>query len=290
MKHLAHVGAIFFAAGAALAQQGQTRLDVQVSTDGVTWAPTVSAMPGSLVLFRVRVDLIDGPPVLGFSGINIQPTVDGWIGSGPHPDRLLPFADTGSNSTTPSGSVVDQEGLPSPGQEQSFFGRIRPFGAPNVVATNRLIGQLDAGGTVLRIAQAPTTNPAGIGSGMNNVNGSGGVPISQSTGLFQPPPSFVPWPSGGQILKLGLRMSDEAPVVERILRVDIPMSGISLYGPNRDVRAGNWLVGHDPETGVPMFNYAEAVVYPAEIHVVPGTGVPMVCAAGLLCLSRRRRR
>jgi hypothetical protein len=285
MKKL--IGSLVAVAGlaaAAHAQTGNTILDLQVSADGVNWSDSITVSPGAHVQMRARVSLV-GATALGFSGINFQPTVNNWTAG----DALAPFAATGSNSTTPAGSVIDQPGQPAPGSETSFFGRIRPFGAPNVVASNMMRGHTtDSGGTILRVAQNGTTNPIGSGSGSNNVNGSGGIPVSQSTGLFQPPATFVFGTTNVVIVKLGINLSSVA--ANRDLHVDAPTGGISVYGPNNDVRAGNWLLGHDPDTGAPITNYGAVQVDGADIHIlVPTPASLALLGLGGLVAGRRRR-
>lgn len=288
MKRLISLGAACLFASAGLAQQGQTQLSLEVSTDGVSWASSVAAAPSSVVLFRV-VATWSGPPIVeSFLSGNFQPSIDGWVGAGSQHDTLLPFADTGSNNTTPAGSVQDSTGLPSPGQEQNFFGRLWPYGGINITAANRLMGHLDSGGSILRIAQTPTTNPPGSGSGPNNVSGTGGVPFLKQA-FVGPPPD--PGPATSVVLlKLGVRISGASDQAERTLHLGIPIESLSLYGPNNAVRGVNWLVGYDPDTGAPITNYAAAVVFPAEIHVVPGVAVlPSTLLCGLLTVERRRR-
>lgn len=284
MKKL--IGSLVAVAGlaaAAHAQTGNTVLDLQVSADGVNWSDSITVAPGTPVQMRARVSLV-GATALGFSGINFQPTVSNWTAA----DALAPFAATGSNSTTPAGSVIDQPGFPAPGGETTFYGRIRPFGAPNVVASNMMRGHLDSGGTMLRVAQNGTTNVIGAGSGSNNVNGSGGIPVSQSTGLFAPPPGFVSGTTNVVIVKLGLNLSSAA--VNRDLLIDAPTGGISVYGPNNDVRAGNWLQGHNPDTGAPITNYAAIQVDGAAIHIlVPTPASLALLGLGGLVAGRRRR-
>lgn len=288
MKKL--IGSLVAVAGmaaAAQAQLGTTVLDLQVSADGQTWSDEVSVAPGATVLFRARVSLT-GASALGFSGINFQPTLSNWdnVGAAPNIDQLLAFADVGSNSTTPAGSVdgSDAPGLAAP------LGRIRPFGAPNVTTTNRMRGHLDSGGTIMRVAQNGTTNAIGVGASSNNVNGSGGIPVSQSTGLFAPPGTFVFGTTNIAVVKLGIRVSDDVPVADRILQLDAPTGGISLYGPNGDVRAGNWLTGHDPDTGAPINNYAPIAVDGARIRVlIPAPGALALLGLGGLAVTRRRR-
>jgi hypothetical protein len=284
MKKL--IGSLVAVAGlaaAANAQTGNTVLDLQVSADGVNWSDSITVAPGTPVQMRARVSLV-GATALGFSGMNFQPTVSNWTAA----DALAPFAATGSNSTTPAGSVLDQSGFPAAGAEASFYGRIRPFGAPNVQASNMMRGHLDSGGTLLRVAQNGTTNPIGSGSGVNNVNGSGGIPISQSTGTFNPPPTFQAGTTNVVILKLGINLSSAA--VNRDLTVDAPTGGISLYGPNNDVRAGNWLQGYNPDHGSPIGNYAAAQVDGAVIHIlVPTPASLALLGLGGLVAGRRRR-
>lgn len=254
-------------AGVASAQLGQTRLEWLVSSDGgQSFADHADALPGSQVVVKARVSLI-GATALGFSGINFQPVFTGFDSSGPGVDDFVAFR--------------ERDGSPDGGPN---WARIPPFNAPNL--TDLITHHVDAPG-VMRLAQASITNPIGFGSGRNNVSGGGGFPVSQSTGLFAPPQSFVYGTDGVDILQLTLILSLDAD--PRVLSIDAPIGGISLYGPNNDVRAGNWLLGHDPETGFPITNYAAYGSLGAAIHVVPAAGSGLVFTALILSASRRRR-
>jgi hypothetical protein len=278
-KMIGSIVALAGLAAAANAQQGSSFLEFQVSTDGTTWSSTVDAQPGQTVQIRARVSLL-GATAMGLSGLNMQPVMSGWdgVGGGNAADTLLPFADTGSNTTTPPGGVID-----APGQ----YGRILPFAAPNVTTTNRLRGHLS--GSTMRIAQTPTTNAIGAGSSSNNVNGSGGVPISQSTGFFAPPPGYAAGTENIVVFKIGVRVSDDVPAGSREIGVDAPIGGLSLYGPTGEqVRAVNWHAGFQA-SGSPLNNYAPVQVGQARIRVVPTPASLALLGLGGLVVGRRRR-
>lgn len=264
---------------AAHGQLGISRLEIQVSSDGASWHSSIDAMPGDNVQTRYRISLI-GSTALGLSGLRLQPTFDGWdgVGTGTDTDRLLPFADVGSNATTPSGGVTDESGA---------FGRILPFAASSVSTTIRLRGHLE--GTRLRVAQSPTTNPIGAGSSQNNINGSGGVPISQSTGFLETPPIYHFGTQNILFLKLGIAISDDPFSGIRFIECNAPIGGFSLFGPtDSQSRAANWHTGFTP-SGNPTTNYAPVEVIGARIRIVPSPSVAAILGLFGIVSFRRRR-
>ena len=278
-KFVASMVAVAGLAAAAQAQVGTSHMTIEVSADGVTWGSSADVQPGAVAHVRYRISL-DGTQAMGLSGLNMQPTFGGWdnTGAGAFVDALMAFADTGSNSTTPAGGVTDASG---------DYGRILPFAAPNVTTTNRLRGHLS--GSTMRVAQNGTTNNIGVGSASNNVNGSGGVPVSQSGGFFAPPPTFQFGTENVLFLKLGVRVSEDVPATDRLIQCDAPAGGFSLYGPTgSQVRAANWLTGYSG-SGSPTTNYAPVVVHGATIRVVPTPASLALLGLGGLVAGRRRR-
>lgn len=237
-------------------------------------------MPGEIVQIRYRISL-HGAVALGFSAVNYQPTFDGWdtVGSGSSIDRLLPFADVGSNTTTPIGGVTDESGA---------FGRILPFAAPNITTTNRLRGHFE--GTRLRIAQNTITNPIGVGTSSNNINGAGGIPTTQSVGFFEMPPTYSGGTKNVLILKLGVVISDDPLLATRVIDCSAPLGAFSMYGPvGNQVRAANWHTGYNPTVGVPTFNYAPIEVVGARIQVVPAPAAAALLGLYGIASIRRRK-
>lgn len=277
------IGSLIAVAGLAAAAHGQsgtTILETQVSLDGINWFSSVDANPGQQVEVRYRVSLT-GATALGFQGINYQPVFSGWdgAGGGNNQDQMRPFAATGSNTT---GAVNDAPG------PLALYGRIRPFAAPNVTAANALTVHSD-GASQVRIAQLPVTNPVGSGSSVNNVNGSGGIPQSQSPGTFNPPPAFEMGVVGKVIARFAIRVSDD--LGDRSIICSVPMGSISQYGPTSAlVRAGNWLQGHDQDTGSPISNYAQVDLSGATATIrIPTPGALALLGLGGLAVGRRRR-
>lgn len=278
-KVVASMVAVAGMAVAAHAQVGTTLVEIQVSADGVTWGAQADVQPGAVAHVRYRVSL-QGAQAMGLSGLNMQPTFSGWdnTGAGAFVDSLMPFADVGSNTTSIPGGVTDASGA---------YGRILPFAAPNVTTTNRLRGHLS--GSLMRVAQNGTTNAIGNGSLSNNVNGSGGVPVSQSGGFFAPPPGFANGTEDVLFLKLGIRVSDDVPATERFIEAGAPAGGWSLYGPSgNQVRAANWLTGY-AASGSPTTNYAPVEVIGGRIRIVPTPASLALLGLGGLVVGRRRR-
>lgn len=278
MKKVIGLVAIAGLAAVSYGQQGNTLLEVQVSTDGLTWSNSVNANPGTEVQVRYRVTL-SGATALGFQGINFQPVFNGWDSAGAS-DSMRPYANIGSNT---SGAVDDLPGNPAP------YGRIRPYGAPNVTAANALTTHSDSP-TSVRIAQLPTTNPVGSGSNSNNVNGSGGVPISQNVGTFQLPPTFRLGTTDVVVLKLGIMLSTDTDA--RTIDATVPLGSLSLYGPaGNTTRAGNWLQGYNQDNGSPISNYALIDLTNAvgHINIIPTPGALALLGLGGLVVGRRRR-
>jgi hypothetical protein len=278
-KVLASMVALAGMAAAANAQVGVSVLEIQVSADGISWGAQADVQPGAVAHVRYRISLV-GAQAMGLSGLNMQPTFSGWdnTGAGAFVDSLMAFADTGSNTTTPAGGVTDASGN---------YGRILPFAAPNVTTTNRLRGHLS--GSLMRVAQNGTTNAIGAGSSSNNVNGSGGVPVSQSGGFFAPPPGFAAGTEDVLFLKLGVRVSEDVPATERFIEAGAPSGGFSLYGPTgAQVRAANWITGY-AASGSPTTNYAPVEVIGGRIRIVPTPASLALLGLGGLVIGRRRR-
>lgn len=258
-------------------------LDLKVSTDGVHWREHVDVGPGSQVAFGLFVSL-QGAEALGLSGFNFQPTVSNWDTTGDSRDSVLPFASRGANFTTPPGGVTEQSGE---------FGRIFPWAGPN---TNLfpLTGHVD-GGNLLRIAQQQTTNRVGFGQGSNNVNGAGGVPLSQG-GANQLPPYFHYGTQDLLVFRFGLQLSDDATFPGRTLAVDIPAGSLEQY-PNGGVI--NWVTALDAN-GIPIRQATSAIIDPASISVGefprtqflhhPSPGGAVLLGPAMLVVTRRRRR
>lgn len=156
----------------------------QVSNGGAFGAST-NALPGDTVTVRVRIAYNGTAPVHAFAGVNLQPLLSGNFGAALGQDSIVTNANnyvgasSGGFLTTPQGTVNGDAGQ---------YGRINSFGAASVTtstAPRAFYGTGTAAG-LARIAQGRTTNWIGVGTGLNNSNGTGGFNLSQAN------PSLVP--------------------------------------------------------------------------------------------------
>ncbi|MBS0195209.1 MAG: hypothetical protein JSR77_00465 [Planctomycetes bacterium] len=277
------IASIVAAAGlASLATADTSRLDMQVSTDGVTWSNNVNVAPGATVLVRGKVSFIQtgtATPV-GFASLTWQPTLSNWVAG---TDVLNAFADRGNN--TNGGSVSDTAGTAGP------FGRISPFGATGPTSTDPYRGhtQTAAGVNYLRIARTTITNWAGDGpttgtSASNNFNGSGGLACVQKSsgnvGAADPP--FQGSITDVVLFKFSVTVA--APGT-RTLTVDAPLAGMSRNTTTGAREAAWFSSGSDNFGGIK----AEVAVNTATISVPTPGGLAALGLGGLVAVRRRRR-
>lgn len=226
---------------AASAQPVNTRLAYEVSLDGLSWASTVNAAPGSTVEVRAVISYIGPGTAAGLGQIVFQPVVHGWRAS----DLLLtwpnsPFGEGieyfGSSRDSPY-----RHGVPD---EPGLWGRISPWRVGGSSTTSTFLrGHIGTGAAagMLRIARANITNWIGegptSGSGaVNNTSGNGGVQIGQIASGARIPsdPPYDPRTLNVNVLKFGLQL--DASGVSRELFISTPplglgrSSGASNYG------------------------------------------------------------
>lgn len=86
------VASLTLLAGCAPASYAQnTRITFDARVNGGTWTPSrIDARPGDTIDVRLRVSLVNTTrTTVGFAGITLQPTLDGWNESAG--DAVLPF-------------------------------------------------------------------------------------------------------------------------------------------------------------------------------------------------------
>lgn len=278
------IASIVAAAGIATIATAQTsRLNMQVSLDGINWSSSVNAAPGSTVQLRGSMSFIQGAGTqtpTGFASLTWQPTVSNWTGS----DTLQAFADRGNN--TNGGSVLDTPGMPAP------YGRISPFGSTGPTTSDPYRGHVQANGGVnyLRIARTVITNWVGEGAttgtaASNNFNGSGGLATVQK-GAGNVNPTVDP-PFNGNIanvvlFKAAITLSGDA--TGRILTVDAPTAGMSR-NTSTGAREASWFSSSADNFGT----IKAAVEVGTATIVVPAPGALALLGLGGLAIGRRRR-
>jgi hypothetical protein len=288
-------------AASARAQPVNTRLEYEVSRDGLAWASSVLALPGDTIQVRALVSYVGSvhaPTAMGLSQIVFQPVVSGWTGAdslmtqdidGPGPSTSQGVGPVGGSRSTPIGVVEDLPGM---------WGRIAPFGASATTTSTFLRGHLGTGTAagLLRIARANVTNWIGEGatSGLNpsgNTSGQGGVAISQ-VALWNHVPADLPYSTATDrvvVFRFGF-MVGHAPNA-RAMSISTPAAGIgkntrepTLYG-QQDCR---WWI--DDVAFPENLSVGSAEVFSASVLVVPSPGgVGIGAAWGLVVLTRRRR-
>ncbi|MBX3382287.1 MAG: PEP-CTERM sorting domain-containing protein [Phycisphaeraceae bacterium] len=273
---------IVAAAGmAAIANADTSRLEFQVSTDGVSWSSSTNALPGSVVQIRARMSYIgtEATPI-AFASLTYQPTVSNWTAG----DSLRPFANQGNN--TNGGSVADTPGMDAP------YGRISPFASTGPTSSDPYMGHVqNAGGTnYLRIARTTITNWVGQGpttgtGAANNFNGAGGLAtVQKGSGNVGPnDPPFRTGISDIVILKFAVQLSAATDI--RTLLVSAPLEGMSRNA-TTGVREAAWFTSTSDNFGGIK---AAVEVSDASINVVPAPGALALMGLGGLAVARRRR-
>lgn len=276
-------------AGTARGANAYTALRVELSTDDLHWSQSLQVTPGSELRVRIVASYEGRGSVNGLAWVNFQPVITNWWGI---QDRVLPFIATGNQSN--GGVAYDK---PLAGQER--YGRIYPF-ATNALGVSP--GGFDTslmthvstvnGDRQLRIAQARTTNPIGVGptSGtfaFNNTNGAGGIVCSQppSESAFDGLRSTL----NTDIVLFKFGMAVDPSLTERNMRVELPLGGVSKFGTPQ--ACAGWFTGASQSAA--SVTYVAAYTRAATLTVrgaVPGVGAPLACAAGLVVFAARRRR
>ncbi len=249
-------------AGLATIASAATTVQYQVRTLGGTWGSSVDALPGATVEFRALVST--DAAVQGLAGFNSQPMFSNTVAG----DAFAAF-----NGNT---GVADLE---------SGYGRRAFTGLSGVNTVNTLRGHtnLVAGVRYMRIAQNNTTNFPGSGTGANNVNGAGGVPITQySAGLAGS--SFVAQTTDLEVYRFAIVLGADTDARTLVLSAANATMIVGTATPL--VARATW---YDGQTAFSSITDPITSVASASINVVPTPGALALLGMGGLIAGRRRR-
>ncbi len=248
-------------AGLATVASAATTVQYQVRTGGGAWGSSVDALPGATVEFRALVST-DGQ-FLGLAGFNSQPMLSNTVAG----DAFAPF-------NARFGVNVEAE-----------YGRRGFNGLAGISSTNALRGHSNnvAGVRYMRIAQNNTTNFVGSGTGANNVNGAGGVPISQNApGLAGP--AFVPTTTDLEVYRFAFVLG--ASTDTRSLTLSTAAQSMIVGTATPLIARATW---YDGATAFSSTADPITEVGSATINVVPTPGALALLGMGGLIAGCRRR-
>lgn len=292
------LGSIVAVAGLALAANAQevnTQLKYQVSTDGLNWSSSLTNVaPGSSIQVRALVTYIGPGSAAGLGGVTFQPVVSNWTAA----DTLLTTAGTpgnmgvgptGGTRSNPIGTVDDLPGV---------WGRITPFGLAAYNTSTYLRGHIGTGTAagLLRIARADVTNWIGVGAtsgvaGANNWNGGGGVNTSQiaAPSRIASDPAFNTQTQDVVVFKFGLTLG--SATADRTLNITTPANGIgrnTTAGTAYGQQYARWYASTSEVS--PSLNGGASVTDASiSVHVVPAPASLALIGLGGLVATRRRR-
>lgn len=292
------LGSIVAVAGLALAANAQdvnTQLKYQVSTDGLNWSSSLTNVaPGSSIQVRALLSYIGPGSAAGLGTVTFQPVVSNWTAA----DTLLTTAGTpggmgvgpvGGTRSNPIGTVDDLPGV---------WGRITPFGSAAYNTSTYLRGHIGTGTAagLLRIARADVTNWIGEGatsgvSASNNWNGGGGVNAGQIAfaSRISTDPAFNSATQNVVVFKFGFTVS--SATADRTLNITTPAAGIgrnTTAGTSYGQQYARWFASTGEVS--PSLNGSVSLSDASiSIHVVPAPASLALIGLGGLVATRRRR-
>jgi uncharacterized protein (TIGR03382 family) len=261
--------------------QVDTRIDMQVSTNGTTWTSAVSVAPGTMVMARALVTFTGTDAPVGLASLVFQPTVSHAEAA----DTMAAFINggVGSNTSSPLGVLTGGQLT-----DTTSFGRISPWGRSATSSTSALTGFFHTnpngdGINYLRIAQHQVTSWFG---GTGNTSGGSGVPIAQlsTVGRTTSDPAFSTSLSNVYVFKFGVTL--DSTLVRPDLVVDAPAAGFGNYNSANQNREIYWFATTSEATGSIR---GTAQVNDATIHVTPTPASLALLGMGGLVVGRRRR-
>lgn len=278
------IASLVAVAGLSVAANAQvnTRIDMQVSTDGINWSNHVAVNGAGTVLSRALVTYTGTDAPVGLASFLFQPTVSHVLAS----DAIAPFVNggIGSNTSTPSGVI-------SGGQlsDMTSFGRVSPWGRSATASSSAISGFFHSnpnsdGVNYLRIAQHQVTSWFG---GTGNTTGGSGVPIAQlsTVGRTSSDPAFNTSLTNIYVFKFGVAIG-AGHLATDVLTVDAPAAGFGNYNSTLQQREIYWYATTTEATGSIR---GTATVTDATITFVPTPASAALLGLGGLALGRRRR-
>ncbi len=279
---------------AAVATAGTTKLDLQVSLDGVTWSDSVTVNANAAttvrVLSRAVISYIaaegEAAPI-GFASLTWQPVFSNVrVGS----DSIAPFASQGNNT---NGGAITPDASPLDGP----FGRLSPFAGTGpstsqsyVVHTHTAGSGGAPAGTFYRIARNDVTRWMGTGptsgtASVNNFNGAGGVATVQKLAGRVPADPAISFDLAPEILRLAIDVRGVGSGLSHEIAFGAPTNGMSRNSANGN-REASW-IRDSADTSGAIKGIVE--VDGATIRIVPAPGSLALLGLGGLVVGRRRR-
>ncbi len=290
------IGSLVAVAGLAVAANAQSRLDLQVSLDGVNWSDSVevnaSTGNSATVLMRAMIswtgDVGQTTGPVAFASLTWQP-VFGNVRPGV--DSVQPFANQGNNLNG-GGVNLDADPLDGP------FGRVIPFASTGPSGTASYQAIAHAGGSggapagnYLRISRNDITRWPGTGpttgtTAVNNFNGAGGVACVQKA---VPTPGVDPDRREGindiVIFQIALTVGGVGQGETHDIDVTAPTDGMSRNTVT-GAREASWFRGPGDNSGAVK---GAVEVDGAAIRITPAPGALALLGLGGLVAGRRRR-
>lgn len=275
------ISALVAVAGiAGLANAQSTKITAQV-WDGSAWSSSTAVNPLLAGQNEVRVRFVaeytGTASPFAFGGGNLQPLVGRWTAG----DAV----NLGARSGNYNAPAADDDF--STGEQ---FGRVAAFAFSNILTSNQLTAHQNviAGVNTLRIAQATVTNAPGGGATLNNVNGSGGIPLTQNItgpGRLADAPAIV---SGKTAVLYGFKITLAADNSNRNLvdvtkDLEINSTAFSTGGTFR------WFANSTELSGSITAAPADIQFVGASIDIVPTPASMALVGLGGLVATRRRR-